>query len=534
MANIFSRPLALSRRNRQGNLTYDPVEQLHYEYNELNLPSRIFGNNGEVRYIYNSEGQKLATLTNGSFTYYRSVMVYGGITGGNEQLQYMIHPEGTIQHNNGQFAYNYHLTDYAGNVRQVAAADNASSCLVVQQEMNYYPFGLAHNYNNLHRNRYLFTGKELQDQTIGNSGFLGLYDFGARYYNPMLGRWFNTDPAQQTTNPYLFCGNAPMAYIDKDGQFFFTILASIFCPVLTPMTLGLDAGMMNGGMKSLAQGGSFWNGALSGALAVGISMGVGSAVGAALPVATNAGGFIRNGAITGLSSGFAGGLVGSSIDAWSNGANFGQGLKTGLIGGGIGGAAGWAWGGIKGAIQFSNLNKLFLTIESPSGITNSDGSLIRSNETLKTYNDTYFSQATYYDMAKHVYDHDAVTTRNKNALAHTDPNKVNGKYMVRYADGAFDDKLSLWISMGHEYVHVSQYSSGLPFSRGLYEGGAYQWQKNVMSKAGLQNNSFYTQAKALVDSYSRTTNNFLKRLSPYMPGHHGWNLPTAIPGTVLK
>lgn len=137
----------------------------------------------------------------------------------------MIHPEGTIQHNNGQFAYNYHLADYAGNVRQVAAADNASSCLVVQQEMNYYPFGLAHNYNNLHRNRYLFTGKELQDQTIGNSGFLGLYDFGARYYNPMLGRWFNTDPALQTTNPYLFCGNAPTVYTDPDGSINYRDLA---------------------------------------------------------------------------------------------------------------------------------------------------------------------------------------------------------------------------------------------------------------------------------------------------------------------
>ena len=318
-----------------GNLTYDPVEQLHYEYNELNLPSRIFGNNGEVRYIYNSEGQKLATLTNGSFTYYRSVMVYGGITGGNEQLQYMIHPEGTIQHNNGQFAYNYHLADYAGNVRQVVAADNASSCLVVQQEMNYYPFGLAHNYNNLHRNRYLFTGKELQDQTIGNSGFLGLYDFGARYYNPMLGRWFNTDPALQTTNPYLFCGNAPTVYTDPDGEFFLSILAGIFCPALLPVTIGIDAGVIQGGARATFQGESFWSGAWKGGLTGTIGGGLSMFGGGNLSFATNFGLGVAEGAAIG------------TLDAilWNNN------ISNGVIRGGI-------TGGIFTIITSENVNNL--------------------------------------------------------------------------------------------------------------------------------------------------------------------------------
>ena len=203
-----------------GNLTYDPVEQLNFEYNELNLPSRIFGDNGEVRYIYDAEGQKLAAVTDGSFTYYRGVMIYTGKDADAEDQISILHPEGVIIYNNSGYSYKYHLTDYMGNVRTVALADKVSAKLVEEQRTDYYPFGLAHSYNNLHKNRYLFSGKELQDQTIGRSGFLGLYDFGARYYNPMLGRWFNTDPALQTTNPYLFCGNAPTFYIDKDGRWF--------------------------------------------------------------------------------------------------------------------------------------------------------------------------------------------------------------------------------------------------------------------------------------------------------------------------
>ena len=53
---------------------------------------------------------------------------------------------------------------------------------------------------------------------------LGLYDFHARYYNPMFGRWFKPDPALQTTNPYLYCGNSPVMYVDPDGEFFFSAL----------------------------------------------------------------------------------------------------------------------------------------------------------------------------------------------------------------------------------------------------------------------------------------------------------------------
>jgi RHS repeat-associated protein len=53
---------------------------------------------------------------------------------------------------------------------------------------NYYPFGLIHNYTMTTQNvyQYKYNGKELQET--------GMYDYGARFYMPDLGRWGVIDP----------------------------------------------------------------------------------------------------------------------------------------------------------------------------------------------------------------------------------------------------------------------------------------------------------------------------------------------------
>ena len=143
--------------------------------------------------------------------------------------------------------------------------------LQASQTTDYYPFGLAHATNNLNKNKYLFSGKELQDGQLGGS-MLGWYDFGARFYDPILGRWFNVDPAAQVANPYLFCGNAPMMYIDQDGRIFWLI----------PVLGALIGGAMNV-VSHLDDIHNFW-----GALGY---FGVGAAVGAA---SAYAGGWIAD------------------------------------------------------------------------------------------------------------------------------------------------------------------------------------------------------------------------------------------------
>ena len=66
--------------------------------------------------------------------------------------------------------------------------------------------------------KYKYTGKE-KDIT-------GLYYFGARYYDPTIGRFITKDPIKgnsmnpQTLNPYVYCLNNPMKYIDPDGEWY--------------------------------------------------------------------------------------------------------------------------------------------------------------------------------------------------------------------------------------------------------------------------------------------------------------------------
>jgi len=92
----------------------------------------------------------------------------------------------------------------------------------IVEENNYYPFGLRHQgYNNTIRGRehkYKYNGKELQDDAVGSSA-LDWYDYGARFYDPALGRWFVPDPLQQFHSPYNYAGNNPINNIDPSGMY---------------------------------------------------------------------------------------------------------------------------------------------------------------------------------------------------------------------------------------------------------------------------------------------------------------------------
>jgi RHS repeat-associated protein len=56
----------------------------------------------------------------------------------------------------------------------------------------------------------LFTGKMLTEET-------GLVYFGARWYDPEIGRWITPDPSEDGENWYGYCGNNPVNYVDLEG-----------------------------------------------------------------------------------------------------------------------------------------------------------------------------------------------------------------------------------------------------------------------------------------------------------------------------
>ena len=193
-----------------GNMTVDGLRGASISYNILNLPETVSIGNGKVSYIYTSSGEKLATQVGSSLTYYRGPLVYSG-----NNLLYLVHPEGLTRKSTGGYVYYYMKRDHLGSTRVLCHASGTT--LVADQTTGYYPFGLAHGHGNLNLNRYLFSGKELQDQSLGGK-LLGLYDFGSRFYDPTLGRWFNVDPKLEFVSPYGYCANNPVLYIDPNGE----------------------------------------------------------------------------------------------------------------------------------------------------------------------------------------------------------------------------------------------------------------------------------------------------------------------------
>ena len=193
-----------------GNMTVDGLRGASISYNILNLPEEVCLGNEKVSYIYTSSGEKLATQVGSSLTYYRGPLVYSG-----NNLLYLVHPEGLTRKSTIGFVYYYAKRDHLGSTRVLCHA--SGNTLVADQTTGYYPFGLAHGHGNLNLNRYLFSGKELQDQSLGGK-LLGLYDFGSRFYDPTLGRWFNVDPRLEFVSPYGYCANNPVLYIDPNGE----------------------------------------------------------------------------------------------------------------------------------------------------------------------------------------------------------------------------------------------------------------------------------------------------------------------------
>lgn len=98
----------------------------------------------------------------------------------------------------------------------------------ITEESHYYPFGLTMTGITSHAlsfgnpaTKYGFNGKEKQDEEFNDGSGLELYDFGARYYDQQIGRFFVHDRKAETFSsqtPYSYAANDPIKYIDKNGD----------------------------------------------------------------------------------------------------------------------------------------------------------------------------------------------------------------------------------------------------------------------------------------------------------------------------
>ena len=172
------------------------------------MPETItFGDGSTTEYLYDADGRKLRTVHRAdgktTTTDYAGNLIYENgkpvrlLTG----YGYVSLPDGM---------YHYYLKDHQGNNRVVADRNGK-----VEEVNHYYPFGgmFAHNGN---VQPYKYNGKELDTRKE-----LNWYDYGARHYDPAVGRFITSDPLSEkdySASPYIYCGSNPINRIDKDGK----------------------------------------------------------------------------------------------------------------------------------------------------------------------------------------------------------------------------------------------------------------------------------------------------------------------------
>lgn len=112
------------------------------------------------------------------------------------------------------------VKDHLGST--VKVLDEATGGYAGQEEYSYWVYGILDKRvvrSGEVKPTGTFTGKEYEEA-------LGLYYFGARWFDPELGMWTSPDPAMQFPNPYNYGGN-PISYVDSDGRLIFIIAGVI-------------------------------------------------------------------------------------------------------------------------------------------------------------------------------------------------------------------------------------------------------------------------------------------------------------------
>jgi hypothetical protein len=316
-------------------------------------------------------------------------------------------------------------------------------------------------------------------------------DYGARYYDPQLGRWHVPDPEDQFGSPYLAMGNNPVSYLDPDGRF-------AFVPIIIGAMIGGFLGHMQASMQGKNELGGFATGAVMGA--------AGGFAGAFAPI----------GIPQGIAYGATTGSVLGATQAGLTGGDPGQGaLWGGITGGVLGGISGGIAAHKAGADLWSG-RKISYYRASNSNFNNlMDENLEISDSYLHKFFKEQFGEAAYKKLGTlsmktpnwqssrggdNWYvdeqgffisvDKDSYSSGQMLGVTRSSPWSL-GRGDIRIAPAAFKNKFMLFSTVGHEYIHTSHINMGLaihPLHSNYTETVAYSWEIKV---AQMNTNPLY-------------------------------------------
>ncbi|MCL6511722.1 MAG: DUF6443 domain-containing protein [Anaerolineae bacterium] len=178
------------------------------EWNADNKVARVYGNGQDVRYRYDADGQLVEKVHNGVSTGYLNGYVekQGGVW-----VKYYYFNGRRVAMRNSSGVFWLH-GDHLGSTSLMT--NNSGGAVA---EARYTPYGSTRWSTGSWPTDRRFTG---QREEAG----VGLYDYNARMYSPLLGRFLSADPLvprpddPQSFNRYAYVLNNPLRYTDPSGH----------------------------------------------------------------------------------------------------------------------------------------------------------------------------------------------------------------------------------------------------------------------------------------------------------------------------
>ena len=231
----------------------------------------------------------------------------------------------------------YYHSDHLGSSSIITDANGS-----LVQYLEYTPYGTVARNEGTDLAKHKFTGKEL-DST-------GLYFYGARYYDPEIGRFITADTIvqapydPQSLNRYSYCRNNPINYTDptghswksfwkKVGDFFSNIgkgiaanpgafIAGLAVGLFVAWAIAPMISSLSGAMAASGSGITFGEGFILGGMELGIPAFAGTLAGG-LAGGENFGTALKNAAIVGGTTFVTAGLIeGTYAAGWQKSWHF--------------------------------------------------------------------------------------------------------------------------------------------------------------------------------------------------------------------
>ncbi len=267
-----------------------------------------------IRYVYDADGARVKKTASAGTTLFLGIAyeVQGGST-----IEYIMSGSDRVASLTSAGALRYYLTDHLNSANLVV---DGSGQVVELSE--YQPYGQLSRHSGSMDTPFKFTGQRLDAEC-------GLYYYGARYYDPELGRFVAPDTIvpdsfdPQTLNRYTYAGNNPILFVDPSGNIF--IIDDILIPMLIAAIIGAA---INVAMAAI-MGGDIGQAALTGAVTGAITWGFG-AIGESLFTGAKAMAYLGRGVVNAV-GGAAAGAAGAAIKGEPIGKGALEGFKMSAI-----------------------------------------------------------------------------------------------------------------------------------------------------------------------------------------------------------